>query len=63
MNFPLYKIRFLYTGLRHEYDVYAFDIDVTYPNCLTMYFRDKARIVVGIDDVEELEITLINNDK
>ena len=59
MNKPLYRIRFLLNGLRHLYDVFAYDFDVTYDNCLTMYFKDGGAIVVDADGIEELEITLI----
>lgn len=59
MNKPLYRIRFLLNSLRHEYDVFAYDFDVTYDNCFTMYFKDGGRIVVDADSIEELEITLI----
>lgn len=59
MNKPIYRIRFLLDSLRHEYDVFAYDFDVTYDNCFTMYFKDGGRIVVDADSIEELEITLI----
>ena len=59
MNKPLYHIRFLLNDLIHEYDAYAFDFNVTYDNCFTMYFKDGARIVVDADTIDEPEITLI----
>lgn len=62
MNKPLYYITFLLNGLRFRYNVYAYDFDVTYENCLTMYFREGGRIVVDLDTIEELEIELINHD-
>ena len=60
MNKPLYYITFLLNGVRFHYNVYAYDFDVTYENCLTMYFREGGRIVVDLDMIEELEIKLIN---
>ena len=59
MNRPIYSIRFLYNGVRYEHEVYAFDFDITYPDCLTMYFKDASRIVVDEDGIDEVEITCI----
>ena len=59
MNRPIYSIRFLYNGVRYEHEVFAYDFDVTYPDCLTMYFRDCSRIVVDIDGLEDIEIQCI----
>ena len=41
MNKPLYHIRFLLNGLRHEYDAFAYDFDVTYDNCFTNVFQRR----------------------
>lgn len=59
MNKPIYTIRFLYNGVRYEHDVFAFDFGVTYPDCLTMYFKDASRIVVDEEGLEDVEITTI----
>ncbi len=59
MNKPLYRISFILEYLRHTYEVYAYDFDVTYNNCLTMYFKNGGRIVVDAGRIEDLDIELI----
>ena len=60
MKNPIYRITFLYEGLRYVNEVFAFDFDITYEGCLTMYFREGGRIVVDKELIEELEIEVIN---
>lgn len=60
MNRPIYNIILMYNGVRYEYDVFAFDFDVTYEGCLTMYFKDYSRIVLDLDGLDDYpEISLI----
>ncbi len=60
MNDPIYNVKFCYNGVNFEKDVYAFDFGVTYPNCLTMYFKEGGKIIVDIDKIEWYEIHAIS---
>lgn len=58
---PIYNIKFRYNGVNFEKDVYAFDFNITYPNCLTLYFTEGGKIVIDTEKLEEYNITAISN--
>lgn len=54
-----YHISFEYFDEKYEIDCIAFDKDVTYKKCLTIYVKDAFRIVVDLFNVKNLCITAI----
>lgn len=54
-----YHISFTYFDEKYEIDCIAFDKDVTYEGCLTIYIKDAFRIVVDLFNVKDLKITPI----
>lgn len=54
-----YHISFEYFGESYELDCIAFDQNITYKNCLTIYVKDMFRIVVDMYNVKNLKITAI----
>ena len=54
-----YHISFEYFGEKYDIDCIAFDKDVTYKECLTIYIKDAFRIVVDLFNVKNLNITPI----
>ena len=54
-----YHISFEYFGEKYDFDCIAFDQNITYEGCLTVYIRDAFRIVVDTFNVKNLKIEAI----
>lgn len=54
-----YHISFEYFGDKYDIDCIAFDKDVTYSDCLTIYIKDALRLVVDLFNVKNLNVTPI----
>lgn len=54
-----YHISFEYFDEKYSIDCIAFDKDITYEGCLTIYVKEAMRIVVDLFNVKRLIITPI----
>ena len=51
-----YHISFEYFNEQYDLDCIAFDMGITYKDCLTIYVKEAMRIVVDIYNVKNLKI-------
>lgn len=54
-----YRVSYQFDGVNYTKDVLAYDFDVSYAHCLTLYTRNGGRIVMPTDKTSNFEAVCI----